>query len=103
MNVPVNRRQLFLDDTGIEMIDNLSREMHQPRKLGAVIRPDCSIGITSHQTRTAPIWDPDEQIYKFLVHGRPDDMTLGACSYFETRMGFIGPSPYFGRLGIVVR
>lgn len=62
--VPVGQRQLFLDDVGIAVIDGLTRTMHQPRKLGAVIRPDCSVGVSSHQTRTAPVWDPDEKVSK---------------------------------------
>ena len=73
--VPIGQKQLSLDDFGIAEIKNLVRRMHQPRKLGAVIRPDRSIGITSHQIRTAPVWDPNKQVYKFLVHGHPDDMT----------------------------
>jgi hypothetical protein len=47
-HIPVGQRQLFLDNTGITVVENLTRTMHQPRKLGAVIRPDCSIGISIH-------------------------------------------------------
>lgn len=92
-NIPVGQRQLFIDDLGIKEINNLVRRMHQPRKLGAVIRPDRSIGITSHQTRTAPIWDPNEKVYKFLVHGCPDDMNISACSYFESNDGLHWTKP----------
>lgn len=91
--VPVGQRQLFLDDVGIASLENLDRTMHQPRKLGAVIRPDPSIGISSHQTRTAPVWDPDEQVFKFLIHGHPDDMTVNACSYFESKDGLHWTKP----------
>lgn len=87
-HIPVGQRQLFLDDAGIAVAENLTRTMHQPRKLGAVIRPDCSIGISSHQTRTAPVWDPSEQVFKFLLLGRPDDMTANACIVGYTERDF---------------
>ncbi len=92
-HIPVGQRQLFLDDVGIAVVENLTRTMHQPRKLGAVIRPDCSIGISSHQTRTAPVWDPSEKVFKFLILGRPDDMTANACSYFESVDGLHWTKP----------
>jgi hypothetical protein len=91
--VPVGQRQLFLDDVGIAACDGLTRNMHQPRKLGAVIRPDPSVGISSHQTRTAPVWEPEEQVFKFLILGHPDDMTVNACSYFESRDGLHWTKP----------
>ncbi|MBI1927557.1 hypothetical protein HYR99_25355 [Candidatus Poribacteria bacterium] len=92
-DVPIGQRQLFLDDVGVADIQNLTRTMHQPAKKGAVIRPDPSIGIFSHQVRTAPLWDPDEHAFKLLVHGRPDDMTVGACSYFESKDGLHWTKP----------
>jgi len=91
--IPVGQRQLFFDDVDIAARNNLTRTMHQPRKLGAVIRPDPSIGISSHQTRTAPVWDPNEKAYKLLTLGRPDDMTLNACSYFESKDGLHWTKP----------
>ena len=61
------QRQLFLDDLGITRIDNLTRTMHQPEKRGAVVRsakPTQAI-----QTRTAPIWDRDDALFKIWVSG----------------------------------
>ncbi|MCA9232382.1 MAG: hypothetical protein KDA57_17165, partial [Planctomycetales bacterium] len=60
--VPLGQRQLFLDDYGVSEIVNLQHTLHQPTKRGAVIRspqPTKSI-----QTRTAPVWDADAQLYK---------------------------------------
>lgn len=60
--VPSGERQLFLDDRGLAKIENLARTMHRPMKRGAVIRgPDPKKTI---QTRTAPVWDPNENLYK---------------------------------------
>jgi len=61
-------RQLFLDDLGIASIDNLSRTMHAPVKKGAVIRPDPTKG-GAIQTRTAPFWDPDRKIFRYMAEG----------------------------------
>ena len=97
-NVPTGQRQLFLDDVGIEYIENLKRTMHQPVKKGAVIRPDHYLGISSHQVRTAPVWDPDEQIFKLLVHGKPDNLPITASSYFESKDGLHWTKPSLGQV-----
>jgi hypothetical protein len=70
-SVPLGQHQLFVDDVGIEQLSNLKRTLHQPDKKGAVIRspdPDSSI-----QTRNAPLWDPDEQVYRVRVLGVGQD------------------------------
>ena len=59
--------QLFLDDFIVAKIAGVTRTMHQPRKLGAVIRspqPGKTI-----QTRSAPQWDPVAKVYKLWVLG----------------------------------
>ena len=65
--VPAGRRQLFLDDHGIARIENLKRTLHQPRKKGAVIRPDFAQGETSIQTRSGPAWDEERQVFKLWL------------------------------------
>ena len=65
-----NQRQLFLDDYNIEEMSGLARTMHQPQKKGAVIRPNWLEGETSLQTRSAPFWDPLDEVYKlWLIDG----------------------------------
>ena len=59
--------QLFLDDFIVAKMAGVTRTMHQPRKLGAVIRspqPGKTI-----QTRAAPQWDPVAKMYKLWVLG----------------------------------
>ena len=59
--------QLFLDDFIVSKMAVVTRTMHQPRKLGAVIRsphPRQTI-----QTRAAPQWDPMAKVYKLWVLG----------------------------------
>jgi hypothetical protein len=60
------RKQLFLDDFAVQEMSNLRRTMHQPVKRGAVIRPDLPSDGTLVQIRCAPVWAPDEQVYKII-------------------------------------
>ena len=68
-DVPVGQRQLFLDDHGIAEINNLTRTMHRPAKKGAVIRPRWTAGEKGVYTRSAPIWDPEQAVFKFWAKG----------------------------------
>jgi hypothetical protein len=64
-HISAGRRQLFLDDVGIAKIENLTRTMHKPTKRGAVIRsPQPTKTI---QTRAAPVWDREAELYKIWV------------------------------------
>ncbi len=65
--VPVGQRQLFLDDYGIASISGLLRTMHPPAKKGAVIRPNLDRGETALQTRSAPAWDPEANVFKLWL------------------------------------
>lgn len=84
--VPVDQRQLFLDDYGISEINNLKRTMHRPEKKGAVIEPDFPWEV-SLQTRCAPAWDPVVQKYKLWLIGS------GGTSYAESRDGIHWTKP----------
>ena len=66
--IPKGERQLFVDDLGIASTDHLNRTMHPPVKKGAVIRPDPTKG-GAIQTRTAPFWDPDREIFRYMAEG----------------------------------
>jgi hypothetical protein len=65
--VQAGRRQLFLDELGVERLENLVATMHRPVKRGAVIR-NADRGRTL-QTRTAPVWNPDTRRYMLWVLG----------------------------------
>jgi hypothetical protein len=62
------RRQLFLDDHVVQEIVGLTRTMHQPEKRGAVIKPDIPSDGARIQTRSAPMWDAKEKVYKLLYY-----------------------------------
>jgi len=78
--------------------------MHQPEKRGAVIRgdyvryPGCSI-----QTRSAPVWDPQKQVYKLWVLGvaptQPGITVQGSFSgYYESKDGLNWSLPIVGEV-----
>ena len=61
------QRQLFVDDHGIASVKDLNRTFHQPRKKGAVIRPNFAAGETSIQTRSGPAWDEEAGHFKLWL------------------------------------
>lgn len=99
-SIPKGQRQLFLDDVDLDKIENLQRFMHQPDKKGAVIRPDLIRGGT-RQTRTAPIWDPTEKVYKMWACSVADEGTrdkVGCSGYYESQDGVHWSAPVVGQM-----
>jgi hypothetical protein len=66
---PARHRQLFLSDTCIEKMSGLKRTLHQPRKLGPVLRPDRSQGQTSLQSSSPPQWNSEKSIWEWWYRG----------------------------------
>lgn len=64
IEIPAGQRQLFLDDYVIAELAGLKRTLHRPRKRGAVIRSAAGETI---QIRTAPVWDPEANVYKLWL------------------------------------
>ena len=97
--VITGQRQLFLDDHGISQMEKAWRTLHQPKKKGAVIRPDRNLGIGSVQTRTAPAWDPERRVYKFWdIAGTPPDIGRGCSGYYESLDGLHWTKPAVGQV-----
>lgn len=89
--VPHGQRQLFLDDTDIVHMENLTRTMHSPTKRGAVIRPTPP-DETSLQTRSAPAWDPEAKVFKlWLITSRTNGSS--GTSYAESADGLHWTKP----------
>lgn len=72
ISIEPGRRQLFLDDFVVEKMDGVKRTMHQPEKRGAVFRPYFPNG-GAIQTRSAPMWIPDEKRFKLVYKAFPAD------------------------------
>jgi hypothetical protein len=65
--VRTGQRQLFVDDTGVSRLDNLTRTLHQPAKKGPVIRVDPGLsGLEQHsiQTNSVPIWNQERECWQ---------------------------------------
>lgn len=67
ITIETGERQLFVDDHIVGEIVHLRRTLHQPLKMGAVIRPDFLRNVPSVYTRSAPVWDPQSELYKFAT------------------------------------
>ena len=65
------RKQLFLDDHVVDEIKDLARTMHQPDKKGPVFTPNIALDGPWPQTRSAPMWIPEEGVYKMLYVPEP--------------------------------
>ena len=69
--VPMGERQLFLDDFLLGAVYRVERRIHQPVKYegNLVLRGDRRWEGSSIQTRSAPCWDPEEQVWKLWYFG----------------------------------
>ena len=103
---PRLERQLFLDNADVASIKGLAKRMHQPNKKGAVIRADPHMALRAGsdggpayrpQTRTAPVWDPEANLWKFWTIGAKIDWYKGRSSYHESRDGLHWYQPTVGR------
>jgi hypothetical protein len=69
--VATGERQLFLDDFFLGAVYNVKRTIHQPQKYegNPVVRADQPWEGSSIQIRSAPVWDPRDEIYKMWYFG----------------------------------
>ena len=69
-------KQLFVDDYVVQEVDNLARKLHQPQKFAgnAVIRPEHRWENRAIQIRQAPVWVPDEAVYKMVYHATAESL-----------------------------
>ena len=98
-DVPSGQRQLFLDDYGIAAMDGLTRTMHQPAKVGAVIRPDLPWEVTL-QTYCAPQWDPAEQLFKLWMITSTNIPGLRGMTYAESKDGVNWSKPILRQMEV---
>ena len=94
--IPSGQRQLFLDNHGILSMDGLTRTMHRPDKRGASIYPISGEDKPILQTRTAPVRDPDRNVWQMWDCTRPADAAIAACGYYESTDGVNWRRPIVG-------
>ena len=82
-------KYLFIDDYNIEHVDNLARKLHQPKKHGAVLRPEHRWENIGTHVNNAPIWDPAKQIFKLVYGTAAEPVDFADADLFMT--GVTGP------------
>src|SRR5438093_663256 len=65
----MGQKQLFLDNYVLARVENVNRELHQPKKYGPVIRPDQPWEEGSIQIRMGPSWNPQEKLWMLFYLG----------------------------------
>ena len=94
-------RELFLDEHVLEKTENLTRSFHRPRKRGIVLKADIPSDGTLVQTVSAPMWIPDEEIYKFVYEARHRPSEGKSTTYWAlalSRDGLDWEKPNLGAL-----
>jgi hypothetical protein len=71
LSLQLGRKQLFLDNFAVEQITGLARTMHQPEKKGAIFKPIIELDGLWAETRSTPIWIPEEGVYKIIYVASP--------------------------------
>ena len=69
--VPPRNKKLFLDDYHTADMNGLRRVMHRPEKKGPVFLPRGETDGIRVQTSSAPVWVPEERVYKLFYMGYP--------------------------------
>ena len=75
---PSRNKTLFLDDHHVAEMTGLRRVMHRPKKYGPVLRPDGKADGIRLQAGSAPVWDPEEGVYK-LFYGSSEIRVRGVA------------------------
>ena len=85
LRLPLQQRQLFLDDFIVAEMNGLTRVMHSPEKRGAVLKPQGPLDGEFIQSRSAPMWDPARQRWVMVYIACPLDHPewIGPCLAFS--------------------
>ena len=101
---PTRSRILFLDDSAIKNMSSVRRTLHQPVKRGPMLKPDTSIGQSTLQSRSAPVWNPDRSIWEWWYwagytvppYGQYQSTTFQTVSYATSEDGIHWETPSLG-------
>ena len=101
VEIPLGQRQLFLDDHVVDKVHGLQRVMHSPTKKGAVLKPDTPSDGCLVQSRSAPMWIPDEKVYKmiYIAYTWPDKTHIGPA-LAVSKDGVNWTKPKFGLVDV---
>ena len=62
---PTQHKQLFLDDHAVAEMVGVRRTLHQPQPHGPVLTPDRTRDQVSVQSRSAPQWNPEKNLWEW--------------------------------------
>ncbi|HUZ45130.1 MAG TPA: hypothetical protein VMW54_00695 [Terriglobia bacterium] len=69
VKLAAGQKQLFLDNGVLARVEHVKRTLHQPRKYGAVIRPDEAWEGRAIQIRSGPSWNPEKKLWMIFYLG----------------------------------
>ena len=69
ITISSGQKQLFLDNHVLARLERVKRTLHQPKKYGAVIRPDRPWEDGGIQIRTGPSWNPESKTWMMWYSG----------------------------------
>ena len=87
---PYPHRQLFLDDHAVEESSGVRRVLHQPERLGAILKPDVSRGQMALQSKSPPWWNPELGVWEWWYWAMYDEVpgqmyaSEGRVSHYAT-------------------
>lgn len=101
---PIRHKQLFLDDSAIEEMSGVKRQLHQPVDHQPVLRPDRSQGQVAVQSRSAPQWNSEKRIwewwywsyYRVPPHGKYQSTEARSDCYATSSDGIHWEMPVLG-------
>ena len=68
IRVTSGHKQLFMDNYSIERLDNVIRRVNQPKREGAVLKPDRPWEGDCNQIRTAPLWNGVKNVWEMWYY-----------------------------------
>ena len=87
---PYPHRQLFLDDHAVEESSGVRRVLHQPERLGAILKPDVSRDQMALQSKSPPWWNPELGVWEWWYWAMYDEVpgqmyaSEGRVSHYAT-------------------
>ncbi|HNC24536.1 MAG TPA: hypothetical protein PLU52_10035 [Opitutaceae bacterium] len=99
LSLQLGERQLFLDDFVLGDLDGVTRVIHSPRKYehNPVIAPDRPTDGTTIQSRDAPSWDEQEQVWKiWYIRFGDDGNGAGGAGFARSKDGLHWEKPVLG-------
>jgi hypothetical protein len=102
---PKKYRQLFLDDEALESTEGIEKVLNPPTKCGAVLTGDREKGQTGVQTRSAPLWNDQLEIWEWWYwgyytvppYGEYHSTSYRVTQYARSADGLVWERPSLGR------